>query len=129
MRVPQEIEMGTRHPVQELIPTKILWRDYALYENAAELQWRISVSFSVLLLALLAVPLSQVRPRQSRYVRLLPAILIYVAYVNLLFFARNWMEQGILPASVGMWWVNAGILTLAFVLMAYRSGWLALKWR
>ena len=60
---------------------------------AAELQWRFALPISVLMLALLAIPLSHVRPRQGRYSHILPAILIYIVYMNLLFIARNWVER------------------------------------
>ncbi len=47
---------------------------------AAELQWRISSPLSVFILALLAVPLSRVNPRQGRFAQIIPATLIYIIY-------------------------------------------------
>jgi lipopolysaccharide export system permease protein len=105
----------------EAIPTlKLL----SLYENpmdAAELQWRISIPLSAFFLSLLAIPLSHVRPRQGRYSALFPAILIYVVYVNLLFVARNWIEQKSIPIWLGMWWVHLLFLGLAIIIIFFRS--------
>jgi lipopolysaccharide export system permease protein len=39
--------------------------------------------------------------------------LIYVVYINLLFVARNWVEQKVLPISLGMWWVHLSVLLLS----------------
>jgi lipopolysaccharide export system permease protein len=105
------------HEEEEAIATSKLWHDYHNPYSAAELQWRFALPISVLLLALLAIPLAQVRPRQGRYSHILPAILIYIVYVNLLFIARNWMEQKIALGALGITWVHAIILTFALMLL------------
>lgn len=102
--------------LQEGIPTTRLWKNYHQPSYAAELQWRISLVLAPLVLSLLALPLSQVKPRQGRYVMAIPLILMYSIYINLLFVARHWLEQGILPAFIGMWWVHAGFILVAFFL-------------
>ncbi len=117
VRIPDQT-MEMQHQAQEMIPTHILWQHYFRdVRNAAELQWRISMPLSVLLLALLAIPLSHVRPRQSRYISLFPAILIYVVYVEMLFVARDWVEQKTVSVGIGLWWVH-GILVL-LIAMAF----------
>jgi lipopolysaccharide export system permease protein len=116
-------ETHAAHQQNETLSTLQLWQEYAFPKRAAEFQWRFSIALSALLLALLAVPLSAVRPRQSRYVMLLPAILIYIFYINLLFVARRWVEQGVVPVSIGMWWVHGLMLLLiaiSFMLNARR---------
>jgi lipopolysaccharide export system permease protein len=121
IRIPKQ-EIGSLRQLEEAIPTKMLWQNYQDSKQAAELQWRISLPLSLLLLAMLAIPLSQVRPRQGRYAQILPAILIYVLYVNLLFVARDWMEHQYLPNGFGMWWVHGLCLLLAITLMIIQSG-------
>ena len=49
-------------------------------EARAELQWRLSLPVTILVVVFLAVSLSKTAPRQGRYVRVLPAILIYFTY-------------------------------------------------
>ena len=107
----------------ESIPTQKLLETYHNPENAAELQWRISIALSAILLGLLAVPLSQVKPRKSRYSMVLPAILVYAVYVNLLFAARNLVEQQIISVTIGMWWVHLIVLGLLglFLLTGRRT--------
>jgi lipopolysaccharide export system permease protein len=91
-------------------------------KDAGELQWRIANAVSVLLLAILAVPLSPTTPRQGKYAKLLVAVLLYVAYRNLLGAARHWMEDGILPFFPGLWIVHALLLLVALALFAVAPG-------
>lgn len=87
--------------------------------DMAELQWRLSMPLSVLILALLAVPLSRVRPRQGRFARLLPAIFIYILYANFMFLSRLWIENQVIPAWIGIIWVHFIALCLALLLLAW----------
>lgn len=120
VRIPQNDVQAT-HLENETLSTLQLWQDYANPKRAAEFQWRFSLAISVLLLALLAVPLSKVKPRQGRYLMLLPAILIYIVYINLLFISRHWVEQGVVPISMGMWWVHGALLLLVMIVMFVSS--------
>jgi len=111
------------HQAQEVTPTSFLWHHYhENLKNAAELQWRLSMPLSVLLLALLAVPLSYVRPRQSRYAQFLPAILVYIVYVELLFTARDWIEQKTIPTYLGLWWVHGLLIVCIVALFLWQTG-------
>lgn len=107
---------------KEAVPTLQLWKEYSDPTNAAELQWRISVAFSVFLLAWIAVPLSRVRPRQGRYAHFFPAILLYIVYINLLFIARNWVESKWIPISLGLWWVHGIFMLLGVALFLLQPG-------
>lgn len=91
----------------------------------AELQWRISIPLSVIVLAFLAVPLSRSQPRQGRYGKLAIGVLIYIIYFNLLGAAKVWVEQEKIPAYVGMWWVHAAVVLLGVGVYAIHNGWLA----
>ncbi len=115
VRIPQS-DMHAVHQEVESMPTWQLWLTYANPKSAAELQWRFSLALSAFLLAMLAVPLSRVRPRQSRYIMLLPAVIIYVVYIQLLSIARHWMEQGSVSIHLGMWWVHGIVLLFTLVL-------------
>lgn len=80
----------------------------------AELQWRIGLPLSILLITFMAVPLAKVNPRQGRYVKLLPALALYLTYFLLLSTAKSLIEEGTLP-MVSIWGVQllffvAGIL-------------------
>ncbi len=100
---------------------------YHQYKNyAAELQWRISIPLQTLILALLAVPLSRTRPRQGRYKPLLPAVLIYLVYANVLFAAREWVKTGTLNIYIGMWWIHILLFLVAIYLFITLDGWRSL---
>lgn len=114
IRIPKN-DMKVSHEESETLSTQQLINQYSNPNHAGELQWRFSIAIAGFLLTLLAVPLSVVRPRQGRYLMLLPAVIIYVAYIDSLFVARRWVEDGIVSITFGMWWVH-GIM--AVILLA-----------
>lgn len=85
--------------------------------KAAELQWRLSVPLMVLCLTVVAIPLSRVNPRSGKFAKLLPAILIYIVYANLMFIARDWVVTAKLPVWLGMWWIHLLVLLLGLLLL------------
>ncbi len=85
--------------------------------DIAQLQYRASSPIMALVLTLVAVPLSHLRPRQGRYARVGFAIVVYFVYSNLLSAAKVWVEKGDLPPALGVWWVHAAILTLGLYLV------------
>lgn len=83
-------------------------------ESIAELQWRLSPAITVIVLGLLAIPLSHSEPREGRGARVVLGILIYLLYGNLLYMCRSWMIEGSLSTWVGMWWVHLSFLIVSF---------------
>lgn len=83
----------------------------------AEVHWRLAAPLSVLVLAALAVPLARTRPREARYASLLVALLGYLIYLGWLGIARSMIEQGKVPAFVGLWWVHLPVAALAVWLL------------
>jgi lipopolysaccharide export system permease protein len=100
-------------------PTRELWGTHTS-SDIAQLQSRTSSPLMALILTLVAVPLSRLRPRQGRYARVGFAIVVYFVYSNLLTAAKVWVEKGDLPPLVGVWWVHAGVLALGLFLV-YRE--------
>lgn len=92
----------------------------------ATLQWRFSLVLLVLLVAILAVAMSRTTPRQGRYIKLLPAILLYFAYMTTLDILRRKMSEGDISLTPGMLTVH--ILFLAIALLLLFSDRL-LQWR
>ena len=86
-------------------------------EAVAEWHWRIAIPLSIPLLTLIAVPLSRVNPRQGKFGRLLPALLLYLGYYSMLIIARSALEDGKIPAQLGMWWLHGTALLLGIVLI------------
>jgi lipopolysaccharide export system permease protein len=90
-------------------------------ESKATLQWRISMPIMVLVATLLAVPLSKTNPRQGRYLKMLPAILIYVFYLSFLINARGAVADGHLPVWLGVWVIHIPFLIIALVMLNWQS--------
>ncbi len=105
---------------RDALPTDVLWNSNELQDIAA-LQWRISITILVPILALLAIPLSQTNPRSGRYNKLIPALLLYVIYLVLLNGARDSVEEGKISPLIGLWWVHGIYLGLAALLLGYDS--------
>lgn len=100
---------------KELLSKSNFFRGLSQY--GAELQWRISLPIALVLLSLLAVPLSYVNPRHGRFSQLLPAILIAIIYVNLLYTFQSWVGSGVLPLWIGVWWIHFFLILLIVFLV------------
>lgn len=113
-----------REPVEFQPEARDLW-DLILSQDPldrAELQWRASVPLTLLVLTVMAIPLSRSAPRQGRYGGIAAGVLIYVTYVNLLGAAKVWVEREDVPTGLGMWWVHGAFLLVAFALLARQQG-------
>ncbi|MNV78066.1 Lipopolysaccharide export system permease protein LptF [compost metagenome] len=78
------------------------------------------------IVTLLAVPLSKVNPRQGRFLKLLPAILLYMAYLSMLIAARGQLDKGRIPMALGLWWVHGLFLAVGLLMLYWEP--LRLKW-
>lgn len=114
-----------------VIPQREIALDFILKESAmstaqlfgsddnahkAELQWRFSLILLIPILTLLAVSLSKVDPRQGRFGKLAPAIVIYILYFGLLTASKDMVSDGELSAAVGLWWVHLLFFALGLLL-------------
>lgn len=86
--------------------------------NAA-LQWRLSLPVLVMIIALLAVPFSRTQPRRGRYVKMIPAIMLYIVYLVIINAARGMMEEGRAPVPFLLWWAHGVFLVLALVMLLW----------
>jgi len=99
-------------------------------EDFAQLQWRLSLPLLVPIVTLIAVPLSRVNPRQGRYLRLLPAILLYMGYLVLLSTTRTAIEESKLAPQLGLLWVHLLFLLVGLALLGnlhHKLAWF--RWR
>jgi lipopolysaccharide export system permease protein len=86
-----------------------------------ELYWRIAIPVVMLVLAILAVPLAYIAPRQGRFGKVGYALLAYIIYLNLMAVTRAQLESGTLPMSLNFWWVHGVFLALAVALLYRRN--------
>ena len=83
----------------------------------AELHWRIAIPLSLPFLVLIAVPLSAANPRQGRFGKMLPALMLYLGYFLMLMAGRKALEDGHIPQPLGLWWVHGILLMIGGALL------------
>jgi lipopolysaccharide export system permease protein len=91
-------------------------------EDRAELEFRGAMPVSVLILALLAVPMSHLAPRQGRYAKIAYGIVAYLVYANLITLVQNAIAKGHAPA-LSLWGIHAVVLSIALAMIGKRNGW------
>jgi lipopolysaccharide export system permease protein len=89
--------------------------------NIAELQWRLSMPISALILAVMAISLSALDPRGGRSANFALALVIYIIYINLLSIIQAWISGGKISAVIGLWPVHLLFAVLAYYMMYQRS--------
>lgn len=98
-------------------PTHMLW-DSELSRDIAELQWRLSRPVATILLALIAVSFTRVSPRQDKSDKtFLLAAVAFAVYYNLSGLAQTWVEQGVVAAIPGVWWLYLLLFVIAGLLL------------
>src|SRR5690606_20694441 len=90
-------------------------------DSQATLQWRISMPLMVFIATLMAVPLSKTNPRQGRYLKMLPAILVYIFYLAFLINARGAVAEGDLSPVLGLWVVHIPFLLIALLMLNWQA--------
>lgn len=86
---------------QDSMPTRALLAN-PTRENLGDVITRVGTTIMVVMLALLAIPLSYVNPRAGRSANMILALLVYFIYINLMTIARAWVIQGRLPFLTGL---------------------------
>lgn len=82
----------------------------------AEFQWRISLFLAVPLMMLIAIPLSKVNPRQGRFAKIIPALLLYLIYFLLQSSLKTAGINGKIESHYWMILVNMLFLLLGIIL-------------
>ena len=124
-------EYAVRIPTPEIGVIKLPqsakpWRELAASDaprDNAELQFRLSMPLALLAFAALAVPLARSTPRAGIYGRLTFAVLLYFTFMNLQRLAERWLEDGSVPAWLGMWWLPLLMLGAAGLIVLFDSNW------
>ena len=107
---------------QAATPTSALWADKTK-SDIAELERRLNIPASILLLSFLAVPLARISPRGGVYGNMLVGFLIYFSYGNLSRLSLVWVVNGSVPAWFGGFGVNFFLALTGCFLLAREFGW------
>lgn len=86
-------------------------------EYGATIQWRFAFPIACIILTFIAVPLSVVNPRQGKFAKMLPALMLFLGYFLLLTATRSGIERQALPASIGLWPIHLSALFLGVTLL------------
>jgi lipopolysaccharide export system permease protein len=111
---PKEI-IQPKYKVKTIATKKLLHSNNL--EEIAELQWRLNAPLSIILLGLLAIPLSRSSPRQGKYTKAPAAILIFAVYYNFSAILKKWVSQGIISTLPGIWWGQILLVSLLVILL------------
>lgn len=115
VKIAEETE-DRRKTRKDAIPTiELIGSNDAKYQ--AQLQWRVSLIIMVPILVLIAFPLSKVNPRQGRFARMFPAIILFMVYISLLIAMRGMVEKQKLSADFGIWSLHGIYLLIALSLL------------
>ena len=83
----------------------------------SEIHWRIAFPIACLILTFVAVPLSVVNPRQGKFAKMLPALLLFLGYFLMLTAMRSAIERETIPTFVGLWPIHFFALMLGITLI------------
>jgi lipopolysaccharide export system permease protein len=117
-----EEKISTFDIPREAIPSRDLWHSNAPIDSA-ELQRRCFIPLSLLLLAFIAVPLTQISPRGGVYGNIAIGFLIYFTYGNLARVSQAWVSSGSVSTTTGALGVNGIFLVIGGILLARLYGW------
>ena len=128
MRI-EAAELRQEVPNLKAYPTLYLLRNPTTW-NISELEWRIGLPLSALVLSLLAIPLSYVNPRAGRSLNLISAMVIYMFYNNMISVTNSWVGRGNISPATGILGIHAlmfGVMLLLFYHRSSASAWRRLK--
>ncbi|CAM4175688.1 LPS export ABC transporter permease LptF [Acinetobacter pragensis] len=94
LRLENDSEAKFESAEVEALPISKLWNNREDPVVASELGWRIFVPFSIVVALMLSVALSEVSPRQGRYLKLFPALLIFASLIVALMAVKTRISKG-----------------------------------
>ncbi|MFT2110860.1 LPS export ABC transporter permease LptF [Marinomonas sp. 2405UD68-3] len=112
------LEEPEKEEITDLVTrtTSSIWNSENL-EEYVEMQWRLAIVLMIPILAIIGTALSHVNPRQGRFFKLLPAIILVIIYLGILIWARTALNKGEIPKEFGLWWVHSIFLIIAILLL------------
>ncbi len=116
----QDQEVEQKHRKLSALPTQQLFNSTdakSAAEYGATIQWRMAFPLACIILTFIAVPLSVVNPRQGKFAKMLPALMLFLGYFLLLTAMRSGVERQALPIFIGLWPIHISALLLGVILL------------
>ena len=82
-------------------------------KSRGEWHWRIALPLFALIGGLMAVGISRVKPRQGRFARVVPGLLLMLVYYLALLLNQNAIVEQQIPHQAGLWLVHGLFLAVA----------------
>ena len=118
--LPNYIKYSEDNSIESIPTLELIKENNPLYQ--AELQWRLSFPISIITLTLIALALSKSKPRQGRYNKIIPALIIFIIYFNCLALSKSWIISEIIPSFIGLWWVHTFFCVTMLLILKYYDG-------
>ena len=121
------LRLETKEVAAPIVKTETISSKSLLLSNnprdKAELQSRLAIPISAIILVLLAIPLSFVDPRAGRSLNLMLAVSIFIIYNNALNIFEAWITQSKIHPLIGLWPVHF-VFALFTAYLFYRRNYL-----
>ena len=109
----------SRRPDADQDEGRPIWQLDDSAEQAAEFHWRLALPLFCLIGGVMGLGISRVKPRQGRFAKVVPGMLVMLVYYLALLINRNLIAEEQMPHWLGMWPVHA--------LFAGFSTWLLMR--
>ncbi len=86
-------------------------------KSRAEWHWRVALPLYAVIGGMAAIGVSRVKPRQGRFAKVIPGMLLMVFYYLALLVNHNAIREDQIPAALGMWLVHGVFAALAVYLL------------
>ncbi|MDD5058478.1 MAG: LPS export ABC transporter permease LptF [Sideroxydans sp.] len=96
--------------------------------NMSELEWRVGLPLSALILALLAIPLSFVDPRAGRSLNLITAVIVYMIYNNMISVTNSWVAHEKISVMAGLWGIHLVMFAILLAMFYHRISMRPWQW-
>ena len=105
---------------EDAVSTAALWQRGGA-AAMAELHWRVGLPVFCLVGTLMAMGIARAKPRQGRFARVVPGVLMLLAYYFLLLVNLSALAAGVVPSPVGLWPAHA-LFYVAGAILFVRAG-------
>lgn len=120
--IPTKVSVGYNNSIESIPTSELINSGNSCYQ--AEFQWRLSFPLAILVSPLIALVMCKMPPRQSRYSKIIPALVVFIIYFNLLCLSKYWLHDGNIPNWFGLWWVHIAFAGIMLLILKRYNGYI-----